>query len=67
MKRNEHMREYKRLWDLAMLHLQAFNASAGEHKTDWDEYKQYREIMKQANRHHGTASMMLTKEIKKLA
>lgn len=68
MTRNEHMKEYRRLWELAMVHLRSFNGNGStDRKGAFEEYKQFRELMKQAQRHHGTAQMMLTKEINKLA
>lgn len=60
----QHMGEYRRLHDQAMAHLETFNAFSPDTR-NWSEWHKYRELSKQANRHHGVAAAMLTRALRK--
>ena len=63
MTREQHYAEYKRLNAIAREHLN----NSIENGFNRPEYLEYKEIMKQANKHRGIASAMMTRSINKTA
>lgn len=63
MTREQHYAEYQRLNAIAREHLN----NSIENGFNRPEYLEYRETMKQANKHHGIASAMMTRSINKAA
>ena len=65
MTREQHTEEHERLYKIAMEHLD--NAIENKDGCNRAEYQEYKSNMKQAKKHRGIASAMMTRSINKLA